>query len=119
MEIFTIGHSNYDVERLIDMLRFYNINCVVDIRGTPYSKYNIQYNKEIIQKTLEREGFIYIYMAKELAAKRINKVSYNDEGYSDFEKVVQEEEFIKGMERLKNGCQKGIELLYLVLCKIQ
>ena len=90
MEIFTIGHSNYDVERLIDMLRFYNINCVVDIRGTPYSKYNIQYNKEIIQKTLEREGFIYIYMAKELAAKRINKVSYNDEGYSDFEKVVQE-----------------------------
>ena len=45
MEIFTIGHSNYDVERLIDMLRFYNINCVVDIRGTPYSNYNIQYNK--------------------------------------------------------------------------
>ena len=28
MEIFTIGHSNYDVDRLIDMLRRYNINCV-------------------------------------------------------------------------------------------
>ena len=32
MEIFTIGHSNYNVEKLIDMLRYYNINCVVDIR---------------------------------------------------------------------------------------
>ncbi|MEO2506250.1 DUF488 domain-containing protein [Clostridium paraputrificum] len=113
MEIFTIGHSNYDVERLIDMLRRYNINCVVDIRGTPYSKYNIQYNKETIQKTLEREGFIYIYMAKELAAKRINKVSYNDEGYSDFEKVVKEEEFIKGIERLRNGCKKGYRIALL------
>ena len=113
MEIFTIGHSNYDVERLIDMLRRYNINCVVDIRGTPYSKYNIQYNKETIQKTLEREGFIYIYMAKELAAKRINKVSYNAEGYSDFEKVVKEEEFIKGIERLRNGCKKGYRIALL------
>ena len=43
MEIFTIGSYKYDVERLIDMLRRYNINCVVDIRGTIlYFKYNIQ-----------------------------------------------------------------------------
>ena len=46
MEIYTIGHSNYTMERLIDMLEYYNINCVVDIRGTPYSKYNIQFEKE-------------------------------------------------------------------------
>ncbi len=50
MEIYTIGHSNYDLSRLVDMLNKYNINCVVDIRGIPYSKYNVQYNKEAIQK---------------------------------------------------------------------
>ena len=60
MEIFTIGHSNYKVEKLIDMLRYYNINCVVDIRGTPYSKYNVQYNKETLEKSLKVLGFIYI-----------------------------------------------------------
>ena len=52
MEIYTIGHSNYTMERLIDMLEYYNINCVVDIRGTPYSKYNIQFDKEAIRYTL-------------------------------------------------------------------
>lgn len=113
MEIFTIGHSNYDVERLVDMLRRYNINCVVDIRGTPYSKYNVQYNKEIIQKTLVREGFVYIYMAKELAAKRINKDSYNEEGYFDFEKVRYEDDFINGIKRLSNGCEKGYRIALL------
>ena len=113
MEIFTIGHSNYDVERLIDMLRRYNINCVVDIRGTPYSKYNIQYNKETIQKTLEREGFIYIYMANELGAKRDNKESYNEEGYSDFEKVINEESFIRGIDRLIDGCNKNFRIAVL------
>lgn len=82
MQIFTIGHSNYTVEKLIQMLRHYNIDCVVDIRGTPYSKYNIQFDKETIRETLKKEGFIYIYMAKELAAKRENKISYYDEGYS-------------------------------------
>ena len=113
MEIFTIGHSNYKVEKLIDMLRYYNINCVVDIRGTPYSKYNVQYNKETIRDTLIKEGFVYIYMAKEFAAKRENKVSYNKEGYSDFEKVIYEEEFKNGIERLKNGCKKGYRIALL------
>lgn len=113
MDIYTIGHSNYTMEKLIEMLKFYNINTVVDIRGTPYSKYNVQFDKEKIKYTLNKEGFIYIYMAKELAAKRINKISYNVEGYSDFEKVVQEEDFIKGIERLKDGCNKGYRIALL------
>ncbi|MDC4238698.1 DUF488 domain-containing protein [Clostridium tertium] len=113
MDIYTIGHSNYTVEKLIEMLRYYDINCVVDIRGTPYSKYNVQFDKETIKYTLTKAGFIYIYMAKELAAKRINKVSYNEEGYSDFEKVIHEEDFIKGIERLKDGCNKGYRIALL------
>lgn len=113
MEIYTIGHSNYTMERLIDMLEYYNINCVVDIRGTPYSKYNIQFDKEAIRYTLTNAGFVYIYMGKELAAKRIRKNSYNNEGYSNFEEVIKEEEFKRGVERLRNGCEKGYKIILL------
>ena len=113
MDILTIGHSNYSMERFLHMLRYFNINCVVDIRGTPYSKYNVQFDKETIRYTLSKAGFIYIYMAKELAAKRINKESYNEEGYSDFEKVIKEKEFLEGIERLKNGCNKGYNIALL------
>ncbi|WP_297420825.1 DUF488 family protein [Clostridium sp.] len=113
MEIYTIGHSNYPVERLIDMLKHYNINTVVDIRGTPYSKYNVQYNKETIAQTLKDAGFLYIYMAKEFAAQRENRNSYNKEGYSDFEKVIAEKEFMHGIERLKTGCKKGYRIVLL------
>ncbi|MGG7097649.1 DUF488 family protein [Clostridium sardiniense] len=113
MDIFTIGHSNYSIDRLIEMLRHFNINCVVDIRGTPYSKYNVQFDKETIRYSLTKAGFIYIYMAKELAAKRLNKISYNNEGYADFEKVIHEHDFKKGIERLKDGCRKGYKIAIL------
>lgn len=113
MDIYTIGHSNYSIERLIEMLKYFGIDCVVDIRGTPYSKYNVQFDKETIKYTLTKAGFIYIYMAKEFAAKRINKQSYNEEGYSDFEKVIYEDDFIKGIERLKVGCEKGYKIVLL------
>ena len=113
MEIYTIGHSNYTLERLIHMLRHFNIDVVVDIRGTPYSKYNTQFDKEMINYSLTKNGFKYIYMAKELAAKRINKISYNKEGFCDFEKVIYEEDFIKGIDRLKDGCKKGYKIALL------
>jgi uncharacterized protein (DUF488 family) len=113
MDIYTIGHSNYPVEKLIDMLKYYRINTVVDIRGIPYSKYNVQYNKEAIAKTLKEVGFLYIYMAKEFAANRENKISYNEEGYSDFEKVTNEKDFLNGIERLRAGIKKGYKIALL------
>lgn len=52
-------------------------------------------------------------MAKEFAAKRENKESYNNEGYSDFEKVIYEEDFKNGIKRLKIGCEKGYRIALL------
>ncbi|MBP1888952.1 uncharacterized protein (DUF488 family) [Clostridium moniliforme] len=113
MEIFTIGHSNYSMERLIDMLKHFNIDCVVDIRGTPYSKYNVQFDKEAIRYSLKNAGFLYIYMGEELAAKRKTKESYNKEGYADFKKIINEDSFKTGIERLKNGLKKGYKIALL------
>ncbi|CUP26440.1 Uncharacterized conserved protein [Clostridium baratii] len=113
MELFTIGHSNYSIERLIHMLKHFKIDCVVDVRKIPYSKYNVQFDKERLMYTLRKEGFIYIYMANELGAKRDNKESYNEEGYSDFEKVINEEAFIRGIDRLIDGCNKNFKIAVL------
>ena len=113
MEIFAIGHSNYPYDKLINMIKKYDINCVVDIRETPYSKYNIQYNKEAFNEFLRNSGFLYIYMGKEFGAKRTNKDVYTQEGYADFEKVAKEDIFLNGIERLKKGCQMGYRIVLL------
>ncbi|MCT4593034.1 MAG: DUF488 domain-containing protein [Anaeromicrobium sp.] len=110
MDIFTIGHSNYSMDRLLKMLNFHNINCIVDIRGTPYSKYNTQFNKEAIKRTLIHNGFTYIYMGKEFAVQREDRSLYTNEGYADFEKVIHNKDFLIGIERLKAGCKKGYRI---------
>ena len=78
IEIYTLGHSNYPFDKFIEILKKYDINCVVDIRSTPYSKYNTQYNKEFLHETLKNLGYTYIYMADEFGAKRRTRNSYND-----------------------------------------
>ena len=113
IEIYTLGHSNYPFDKFIEILKKYDINCVVDIRSTPYSKYNTQYNKEFLHETLKNLGYTYIYMADEFGAKRKTKVSYNDEGYADFDKVFLEDEFKRGIERLKVGCSKNYKIVLL------
>ena len=113
IEIYTLGHSNYTFDKFIEILKKYDINCVVDIRSTPYSKYNTQYNKEFLHETLKNLGYTYIYMADEFGAKRKTRNSYNDEGYADFDKVILEKDFKKGIERLKVGCAKNYKIVLL------
>ena len=113
MDIFTIGHSNYSMDRLLAMLDFHHINCIVDIRGTPYSKYNVQFNKEVFSKTLISKGYIYIYMGKEFAVQRQDRSLYTEEGYADFEKVVYDKDFLNGIKRLKLGLKKGYRIVLL------
>ena len=113
IEIYTLGHSNYPFYKFIEILKKYDINYVVDIRSTPYSKYNTQYNKEFLHETLKNLGYTYIYMADEFGAKRKTKVSYTDEGYADFDKVILEDEFKRGIERLKVGCSKNYKIVLL------
>ena len=89
IEIYTLGHSNYPFDKFIEILKKHNINCIVDIRGIPYSKYNTQYNKEVLQSNLRKLG------------------------YADFDKVIQEDIFKNGIERLKVGCSKGYKIVLL------
>lgn len=113
LDIYTMGHSNYSFEEFLKRLDMHHIDTVVDIRGTPYSKYNIQYNKERLAYALKDRGYTYIYMGKEFAAKRQNSSLYNEEGYADFEKVVYDADFLHGIERLKKGCKKGYRIVLL------
>jgi DNA gyrase subunit B len=52
MEIYTIGHSNHKPEKFIKLLEDNLIDCIVDVRSTPYSQWASFANRENLEKLL-------------------------------------------------------------------
>ena len=52
-QLFTIGHSNQSQEEFLAMLRRHGVNCVVDVRSVPASKYTPQFNMEQLRGFLK------------------------------------------------------------------
>ena len=49
-------------------------------------------------------------MGKEFGARRDNKELYSIQGYLDFEKVIKDDEFLGGVDRIRNGISKGYRI---------
>jgi uncharacterized protein (DUF488 family) len=67
--IYTIGHSNHSLEHFVVLLRQHGIDSVCDVRSTPYSRTNPQFNREVLRQALQRNGIAYIFCGKELGAR--------------------------------------------------
>ena len=111
--IYTIGHSTNTLESFINLLDKYKINCVIDVRGIPFSKYASQYNRENIKYTLNNLGIHYIYMGDVLGARRKEPELYSKEGYLDFEKVQKDSIFLNGVNRVIEGIAKGYIITFM------
>ena len=110
MSVYTIGCSTNTLERFLELLKMHNINCIVDVRSTPFSKYTSQFNREGLQSYLKKQNILYIWMGKEFGARRDNKELYSIQGYLDFEKVIKDDEFLGGVDRIRNGISKGYRI---------
>jgi uncharacterized protein (DUF488 family) len=91
--IHTIGHSTYDVDDFIKLLQDNEINTIVDVRSTPYSKFASQYNKDSIKQHLKENKIGYIFMGDLLGARYENKNLLFDNGKVDFKKSAENKTF--------------------------
>jgi uncharacterized protein (DUF488 family) len=100
--LFTIGHSNHPIERLIALAHQHNLTAIADVRSNPYSRYNPQYNKKTLQEELSRNGIQYVFLGNELGARPNNPDCYEN-GRVSFEKLANTALFKQGIERIIEG----------------
>ena len=77
--LYTIGHSNVPAEKIVDLLRQFQIALLVDVRSQPYSKYSSQFNREIFAQTLREAVIDYRYMGDILGGRPNDPSVYKDD----------------------------------------
>jgi uncharacterized protein (DUF488 family) len=109
-QLYTIGHSVYEPQDFVSLLKKHNINTIVDVRSTPYSKFASQYNRETLKYYLKENKICYIYMGDLLGARYEDKDLLFDDGKVNFKKVQEIKSFQDGITRLDKGITEGYNI---------
>jgi uncharacterized protein (DUF488 family) len=67
--IYTVGHSNHSARRFIDLLLGAAIDCVADVRSTPFSRRNPQFSQKALAASLKDAGIEYWFLGDALGAR--------------------------------------------------
>jgi uncharacterized protein (DUF488 family) len=99
--IYTVGHSDHDVDDFVALLQGHGIDTVVDVRSQPYSRWVPAYNRETLHGALEAAGLTYLFMGEALGG-RPGDPSLYDPGtlVPDYERVAATAVFQEAIEAL-------------------
>lgn len=112
-EIYTVGYASFNIEEFIKVLKKYNINCVIDVRSNPNSKFYADYNKDALTCILKKNNIYYRNYVNEFGARQENSKYYTD-GYLDFSKFTKSEAFQSGMSKLIESMKKNY--VFVLMC---
>jgi uncharacterized protein (DUF488 family) len=101
LTIFSIGHSNQSIENFFALLRQYDIQVLVDVRSSPYSKYVPHFNSTALAGAAEQADIKYLFMGQELGGRPDGDEFYDPGNHVLYKRVAESSLFLKGIERLK------------------
>lgn len=106
MEIFTIGHSNRDIDSFISLLNDASVDIVVDVRSMPGSRHNPQFNSDALAESLRAKGIQYRHFPS-LGGRRRSTPGdspneyWREKGFRNFADYALTAEFRQGLDALR------------------
>jgi uncharacterized protein (DUF488 family) len=99
MEVFTIGHSTHPIERFVELLRGQAVEVLADVRSTPFSRFNPQFNRVSLAKSLESAGIRYEFRGETLCARSTDPACFEN-GRVSYARLADSAPFKRGIEQL-------------------
>ncbi len=87
------------------LLRKHGVTAVADVRSTPFSRFNPQFNKDALERSLKAEGIKYVFLGRELGA-RSDDLSCYENGRVQYARLARTEVFKHGIERVIRGSEE-------------
>lgn len=111
--IYSIGHGNKSMKKLVEELRTFNIEYLFDVRSKPYSKFNPHFNKTTLEIELAQEGITYVYLGDHLGGLPTDITCYV-KGKADYEKIKNKDFFQQGINLIVQASQE--KMLVVLMC---
>ena len=67
--LFTVGHSNLNIENFISLLKKHKVNAIADVRSHPYSNYLPHFNRDLLKFELLKAKLKYVFLGNEFSTK--------------------------------------------------
>lgn len=103
--ILTIGHSTHSAEVFLALLRQHGVEVVADVRSSPFSRFNPQFNRENLEHSLRSGGIRYVFLGRELGARSEDPSCYED-GRVQYVRLARTALFQSGLDRVILGAQR-------------
>lgn len=103
--IYTVGHSTHTIEKFLDLLERNDVTAIADVRSSPFSRHNPQFNKDTLSAELKKRGVAYVFVGKELGARSDDPSCYEG-GKIRYGRLAKTSVFKAGIERVLSGAQK-------------
>lgn len=105
LAVYTIGHSTHEPAHLAALLERHGVTAVGDVRSSPYSRFNPQYNRETLQRFLRDRGIAYVFLGRELGARSEDPRCYEG-GRVRYDRLAATGLFRSGIERVIEGAAR-------------
>lgn len=103
--IYTVGHSTHSIQDFIKLLNSRGITAIADVRSAPYSRFQPQFNREVLAKSLNDFGIEYVFVGDLIGGRSSNEDDYEN-GRVVYARLKKNDNFENGIQRVILGSEK-------------
>jgi uncharacterized protein (DUF488 family) len=115
--LYTIGHSTRSIDELVQLLKHYKVDELIDVRKIPRSGHNPQFNRENLATSLEHSSIVYRHEPELGGLRKPSGDSVNlgwrNPGFRGFADYMQTDQFSAVLQTLMDRSQ---DRMLCILC---
>jgi uncharacterized protein (DUF488 family) len=104
--LFTIGHSNLEMQAFVSLLTKNKVRVVADVRSRPRSFHHPQFTQPEFEAALRELGLRYIFLGEELGGRPADPMYYRRDGLVDYRARRKAHDFEGGIVRVAQELER-------------